>query len=50
MAEGSRDGNRYEQQNGEPNDVIRQLFSRTGELSHTMSGRPNQVDRGTEVR
>ena len=50
MAEGSGDGNRYEQQNGEPNDIIRQLFSRIGELSHAISGRPNQVDRGTEVR
>ena len=50
MAEGSRDGNRYEQQNGEPNDIIRQLFSRIGELSDAISGRPNQVDTESEVR
>ena len=50
MAEGSRDGNRYEKQNGEPNDIIRQLFSRIGELSDAISGRPNQVDTESEVR
>ena len=42
MADGNRDGNR-EPQNLESNDIIRQLFSRIGELSDAISGRPNQV-------
>ena len=49
MADGNRDGNR-EQQNLESNDIIRQLFSRIGELSDAISGRPNQVDTESEVR
>lgn len=49
MAEGNRDGNHREQHNNGPNDIIRQLFSRIGELSDAIS-RPNQVDTDSEVR
>ena len=49
MAEGNRDGNRREQHDNEPNDIIRQLVSRIGELSDAIS-RPNQVDTESEVR
>ena len=40
----------HEQQNLESNDVIRQLFSRNGELSDAISGRPNQDNIESEVR
>ena len=40
MAEGNRDGNRHEQHDNEPNDIIKQLVSRIGELYDAIS-RPN---------
>ena len=51
MAVGSRDGNRREhvKHDNEPNDTMRQLFSRIGKLSDAMS-RTNQVDTESEVK
>ena len=51
MAERSRDGNRREhvKHDNKPNDIMRQLFSRIGKLSDSIS-RTNQVDTESEVR